>query len=47
MTIQKELLYVIAILKEFWRILLGQHINNFTDHKILMGANFNTNTIYC
>ncbi len=40
MTIKKEILSIIKTLKEFWMILLGQHINVFTDHKKLMCTNF-------
>ncbi len=45
-TIEKEFFFVIETLKEFLTILQGQRINDFTDHKNLTCANFNTDHVY-
>ena len=44
-TTEKELLYVVANLKEFRNILLGHQITVYTDHKNLAYKNFNTERV--
>ena len=39
------MLSIIETLKEFWNVLLGQHIKVYTDHQNLTYANFNTEHI--
>jgi hypothetical protein len=42
---KKQLLSIVATLKEFRNILLGQQITVFTDHKNLTHANFDTKRV--
>ena len=45
MTTEKELLAIVATLKEFENILLGHEVIVYTDHKNLMYKDFNSNQV--
>ena len=44
-TAEKELLYIVAYIKEFHNILLGHQITVYTDHKKLTYKHFNTERV--
>ena len=43
---EKELLSIVETLKEFYKILLGQQLNIYTDHKILTCKNFKNDRVF-
>ena len=42
---EHELLFIVETLKEFWNILLGHHIQVYTDHQNFTYVNFNTECV--
>ena len=44
-TTEKELLYIVATLKDFSNILLGHQITVYTDHKNITYKHFNTKRV--